>query len=232
MTLSMAVCDDNAADAGYVETLVCEWAAERGMDVRIQKFSSAEGFLFAYEEDKSFDILLLDIEMGAIDGVELARRVRRESETVQLVFITGYSEYIAEGYDLSALHYLLKPLRREKLFDVLDRAARKRAQDGRCLNLVLPGALVRIPLFEIRYLAVRQNYVTLHARAEYTVKRPLAEFEKELGDGFFRVGRALLINLRHVARVTKTEVTLADGTVLPLPRGAYEPLNRAIIAHA
>jgi len=231
MTLSIAVCDDSAVDAGYVETLVREWAAARGADVRTSIFSSAENFLFAYEENQSFDILLLDIEMGKIDGVELARRVRRESETVQLVFITGYSEYIAEGYDLAALHYLLKPVRREKLFDVLDRAAKKRMQDGRCLNLALPGALVRIPLFEIRYLAVRQNYVTVYARKEYTVKRPLAEFEKELGEGFCRVGRGLILNLRYIARVTKAEVTLADGTVLPLPRGAYEPLNRAIIAH-
>lgn len=230
MTLSMAICDDSAPDAGYVETLVREWAAARGVDVCVRIFASAEGFLFAYEEDKSFDILLLDIEMGAIDGVELARRVRRESETVQLVFITGYSEYIAEGYELAALHYLLKPLRREKLFEVLDRAVKKIAQDGCRLNLALPGQLVRIPLFEIRYLAVRQNYVTVYAKREYTVKRPLSEFEKELGEGFFRVGRGMILNLRYITRVTKGEVTLSDGTVLPLPRGAYEPLNRAIIA--
>ena len=89
--------------------------------------------------------------------------------------------------------------------------------------------MVRLPFYEIRYLEVRQNYVTLHAKREYTVKRTLGEFEKELDQQFFRVGRSLILNLKDVRRVTRTEVRLSDGTVLPLPRGAYEPLNRAII---
>ena len=59
----------------------------------------------------------------------------------------------------------------------------------------------------------------------------LNEFEKELDDRFFRAGRSLIINLKYIRRVTKTEVSLSDGTLLPLPRGAYEPLNRAIIMH-
>lgn len=231
MTFSFAIVDDSEADAAYGEGLVREWAAARGHEARIRTFSSAEGFLFSFAEDKSFDILLLDIEMGAMDGVTMAKRVRRVSETVQLVFITGYSEYIAEGYELAALHYLLKPVAQDKLFAVLDRAVKKIEQNGRRLNLTVSGEMVRIPLYEIRYLTVRQNYVTVHAGQEYTVKRPLAEFEQELDESFCRAGRGLILNLRCIARTTKTQVTLLDGTALPLPRGAYETLNRAIIAH-
>ena len=89
---------------------------------------------------------------------------------------------------------------------------------------------MRLPFYEIRYLDVRQNYVTVHGKEDYTVKRSLGEFEDELDERFCRVGRAMILNLRFIQRVTKTEVFLSDGTVLPLPRGAYEPLNRAIIA--
>ena len=192
-------------------------------------FSSAERFLFRYSEDKAFDVLLLDIEMGLMDGVTMAKRVRKDNETVQIVFITGYSDYIAEGYEVAALHYLMKPVNREKLFSVLDRAKEKQKLNERCLNLETAGELVRIPFYEIRYLDVRQNYVTVHAVREYTVKRSLNEFEKELDSRFFRVGRGMILNLRFIQRVTKTEVYLTDGTALPLPRGAYENLNRSII---
>lgn len=89
--------------------------------------------------------------------------------------------------------------------------------------------MVRIPLYEIRYIDVRQNYVTVHAKHDYTVKRTLNEFEKELDSGFTRIGRSMIVNLNRIRRVTRAEVVLNDGTVLPLPRGAYEPLNRAII---
>ena len=231
MTYKIAICDDSQADRDYVASVVRRWASEGDRTAHIEAFSTAEGFLFHYAEESDFDILLLDIEMGAMDGVSLAKRVRKDNEAVQIVFVTGYSDYIAEGYEVAALHYLMKPVSREKLFAVLNRALEKRKREERCLNLELGGEMVRIPFYDIRYLDVRQNYVTIHGKAEYTVKRSLNEFEKELDDRFFRAGRSLIINLKYIRRVTKTEVSLSDGTLLPLPRGAYEPLNRAIIKH-
>ncbi len=230
MAYRIAICDDNEADAEFVQLLLEEWANSRNIAVQAERFSSAESFLFHYEEDKTYDILLLDIEMGKMDGVTMARRLRREDQTVQIVFITGYSDYIAEGYDVAALHYLVKPVDGVKLHDVLDRAVLKLKQNERCLNLSLSGEMVRIPLHEIKYLDVHQNYVTVHAKSEYTVKRTLGEFEGLLDERFVRVGRAMIVNLTYIGRVTKADVYLSDGTALPLPRGAYEPLNRAIIA--
>lgn len=231
MAYRVAVCDDSAADAGFVREILHQWAAERQVDIESERFSSAEQFLFRWAENKDYDILLLDIEMGPMDGVTMARQVRRENAAVQIVFITGYSDYIAEGYEVEALHYLMKPVKGEKLFAVLDRALEKRKQNERCLNLELSGEMVRIPLYEILYLDVRQNYVTVHARAEYTVKRSLNDVAAALDERFCRVGRSMIVNLRYIRRVTRGEVHLSDDTVLPLPRGAYEPLNRAIITH-
>ena len=118
-----AICDDRAEDAQLVAQYVREWGESREESVALEMFPSAEAFLFAYDEDKNFDLLLLDVEMGGMDGVTMARRVRAENTAVQIVFITGYTDYIAEGYDVAALHYLVKPVREEKLFEVLDRAA-------------------------------------------------------------------------------------------------------------
>lgn len=229
MSCRIAVCDDNPIDAAYVEKLLNIWAHERGIYVSVEIFPSAEAFLFCYEEDKAFDFLLLDIEMGAMDGVALAKRVRREDEALQLIFITGYSDYITQGYDVSALHYLLKPVNREKFFDVLDRGMERWNRNQKFLNLELSGETVRVPLREIRYLDVCRNYVTIHGKKDYTVKRSLREFEHQLDTGFCRAGRSLILNLSFVRRVTRTEVYLSDQTVLPLPRGAYETVNREII---
>ena len=231
MAYRVAIVDDSSVDAAFVEDILNTWAQIRQVVVQSERFDSAEKFLFRYADDKAWDILLLDIEMGAMDGVTMAKRVRQDNEAVQIVFITGYSDYIAEGYEVAALHYLMKPVNKDKLFAVLDRALEKRKQEERCLNLEAYGEMVRIPFYEIRYLDVHQNYVTVHAKADYTVKRTLGDFEKELDDRFSRVGRSMIVNLKYIQRVTKTDVYLSDGTILPLPRGAYEPLNRAIITH-
>lgn len=231
MKLKIAICDDEQNQIEYLTPIVSAWSKENGHICEMRTFPSAEAFLFAYEDDNAYDILLLDIEMKHITGVDLAKGIRKKDQTVQIIFITGYSEYISEGYEVAALHYLMKPVIQQKLFSVLDRAAEKIKQNEKCLNLPLSGEMVRVPLHEIKYLDVHQNYVTVHGKADYTVKRTLGEFEDLLDTRFTRVGRAMIVNLTYISRVTKTDVYLSDGTVLPLPRGAYEPLNRAIITH-
>ncbi len=229
MNCTVAICADAAADRDYLQTLIKRWAADRGHRVELTLYPSAESFLFRYAEDKDVQILLLDIEMGPMDGVSLARTLRKENDAVQIVFITGYSDYIADGYEVEALHYLMKPVKEEKLFAVLDRAVEKLHSNQRTLLLELPGEVVRLPVYQIRSAEVQGNYVIIHAKTDCTVKMTLSELEAQLDDNFFRLGRSALVNLGCVARVSKTAVTLNDGTVLPLPRGAYERINRAII---
>ena len=229
MAYRIAICDDSREDAGYSLLLAKEWAAARSEEVACEIFPSAESFLFRFEEDKGFDILLLDIEMGRMDGVELAGLGRRESEGIQIVFITGYSDYISEGYEVAALHYLVKPVKKEKLFSVLDRAAEKLMRNERVLNFEVGGEMVRVPIYQIRYAEVFGNYVTVHAVSDIHIKMTLGEIEKQLDDRFYRVGRSAVVNLTQISRVTRTEIVLADGTAIPLPRGAYDGVNRAII---
>lgn len=230
MDYTIAVCDDSGTDREYIAGLARRWAGDRGHTARIELFVSAESFLFGYEDRSDYDILLLDIEMGGMDGVTLAKKLRRERDTVQIVFITGYSDYISEGYEVAALHYLMKPVKPEKLFAVLDRAAEGLRRAERVLTLECGGETVRVPMREIRYAEVRSNYVTVHGAGTHTAKMTLSELEGLLDERFFRVGRSALVNLTLISRVTRSDIFLRDGTSIPLPRGAYEAVNRAIIS--
>lgn len=229
MQYRFAICDDDANYARYICRLAQQWGLQSSAEVGTEVFPSAEAFLFRWEEKKDFDVLLLDIEMAGMDGVELARTVRAEDDRVQIVFITGYNDYIAQGYEVAALHYLVKPVDEEKLFQVLSRAVAGLKRSEPYLTLALPEQTVRLPLPEIRYLDVQHNYVTVHAGRDYTVKRPLSELEQSLDSRFFRVGRSFVVNLARVRRVTRTEAELTTGERIPLPRGQYDRLNRAII---
>lgn len=177
MNYNIAVCDDSAADRKYISDMVDEWAAGKGCDVRTMAFESAESFMFCYDDKKDYDILLLDIEMGGMDGVAMAKRLREQDDNVQIVFITGYSDYIAEGYEVAALHYLMKPVKKEKLFSLLDRAVEKLSKNEKMINMELGGELVRIPIYQIRYADVMGNYVTVHAAQDYTFKMTLGDLE-------------------------------------------------------
>ena len=229
MKYKVAICDDSDAERRYIMDMVRSWASAAGHEVQIDGFPSAESFLFRYAGESDYDILLLDIEMGAMDGVTMAKELRKSNDTVQIIFITGYSDYISEGYEVAALHYLMKPVNEEKLCLVLDRAAEKLAKNERVLNFEVSGEMVRVPIYQIRYADVIGNYVTVHAQTDVTVKMTLGELEKQLDERFYRVGRSALVNLTQISRVTRAEIRLNDGTAIPLPRGAYEGVNRAII---
>lgn len=228
MDYRIAICDDKQEDREYVQQLTACWAQQRGNQMEMTEFCSAEQFLFSCPQP-DFDLLLLDIEMGEMDGVSLAKQVRRTNELMQIVFITGYSDYITEGYEVAALHYLMKPVKEEKLFVVLDRAVERLHKNTKVLTLETAEEMVRVPLYQVSALEVQRNYVTVHARQDYTVKKSLSELMEQLDELFFRVGRSAVVNLNDISRVTRSDIYLTDGRSIPLPRGAYDKLNRAII---
>ena len=223
----IAIVEDDAECREQLRDYVEHYGRENREELEVVCFSDGAELVEGYRP--VYDLLLLDIEMPDLDGMTAARRIRQVDSDVLIVFITNMAKYAISGYEVEALHYLMKPVDESKLFSVLDRAADKLCRNEQFLTLELSGETVRLPVYQIRYAEVQGNYVTVHAKSDYTAKMTLSELETRLDDSFFRLGRSALVNLGYVARVTKTAVTLNDGSVLPLPRGAYDRINRAII---
>lgn len=232
MPYRIAIVDDSIADAEFVRGILNRWADLRQADVQPVLFPSAESFLFRYAEDKNWDILLLDIEMGAVDGVTLAKKIRRDNGTVQIVFITGFADYISQGYEVSALHYLMKPVKQDKLFTVLDRAVAALGKTQRFVLLPVEGEMLRLPVSQVQYVEAFSHTAAIAAGADtIQVRMAISEIEKMLGEGFVRCHRSYLVGLKHIARLSKTEVLLDSGKALPLSRGAAEAVHRAFISY-
>jgi DNA-binding LytR/AlgR family response regulator len=230
MQLHIAICDDERAEIDYLKMLISRWAEERGFAVQISRFESAESFWFAYEEDKSFDIILLDIQMKAMDGVELAKQIRKDNESLQIIFITGFPDFIAEVYDVSALHYLIKPVDGQKLVPVLDRAQKNLNRTEKSLLIAVDGGMCRIPFSEIRYVEAQGHYVLIHAAAcTYKTKTNLSDVQATLDERFFRCQRSFIVNLQCIRKITRTAVVLDDLIEVPLSRDLYNAANQAVI---
>ena len=110
MKLKICICDDDEEQRTYLTDIACSWAKSNRHLTELKQYADAKSFLFDYPEEKDFDILLLDIEMPGMNGIELAKTISRENAAVQIIFITGYYEYFGDGFDVSALHYLIKPV--------------------------------------------------------------------------------------------------------------------------
>lgn len=232
MGLSIAVCDDNETDAQYITGMVNAWAMQERISVSIRTFPSAEAFLFHYSENKDYDILLLDVEMGKLNGIDLAKQIRMQNSSVQIVFITGYPDFIAEGYEVSALHYLIKPVRPEKLDEVLNRAAGLSQKERPYLLVSSERETIRIFFDDIYYAESEGHYMLIHTKQmQYRVRMTVSSLLEKLDEGFYRCSRSFVVSLRHICRITKSEIFLENQVSLPLGRGQYDEINKTMIRY-
>jgi len=227
--LKIGICDDEALERSYLTQLVNEYGLLHNQKVSITTYESAENFLF---EDDQLDIILLDIQMSGITGMDLARKIRTYDSDVPLIFITGVSDYISEGYDVKAQHYLLKPVKQEKLFEVLDRAISSLEQVEATMVLNTENGIKKIKHNDIVFVESIGHYVELFCNKQSVrVKQSLSHIEEQLGEGFIKVHRSYLANLEHIRHITKTEIIFDDGNSIPLSRRRYSEINQRFIKY-
>lgn len=188
-------------------------------------------FLFEYEEDKAYDILLLDVEMKNMNGIELAKRIRKDNNRAEIIFITSHFEFVGEGYEVDALHYLIKPISVEKLTQVLTKAAEKLSVEPPSVVISCEGETVKLYESDILYVESFLHYIVIHTKDnEYKIKENISVFENKVSDVFYRIHRSYLVSLKYITRISRTSVNIGN-TELPLSRGKYDNINRAFIEH-
>ena len=232
--MRIAICDDEQAQQLLVEKYLLEWGEEHQISIMTSLFPNGESFLFSWEEDKEYELLIFDIEMGKMNGMELAGEIRKLDEEIPILFITGYDSYMAQGYEVSALHYLLKPVNKEKLFAVLDRLQRNRVKteiEEKFLFQTEEGTL-SLPLSKIWYVEASAHQCVLYTQEqEYVLKQAISAVEKLFSGKkeIIRCHRSYLVNLQHISAIVKNEIILDNKNRLPVSRNLSKEVNAAFI---
>lgn len=231
--INIAVCDDEKVQVELLANYVKNWAKKHGIRVIIEIFHSAESFDFSWSVNKKYHILLLDIQMPGLNGVELAKKIRREDELINIIFITAISDYIHEGYDVSAINYLIKPVREEKLYECLDRAAQRIHREEKVILIDVDGETIRIKQNDIIYIEAFSHTIDIHTvTGKYTTRKNIGVIEKELdANCFVRCHRSYITGLKHIKTIGKTDLELDNGQVVPVSRRMYSRTNMAFIRY-
>ena len=231
--MRVAICDDEQVQCHLLTKELKVWAKEQSIILEVVPFCDAESFLFQWEDDKEYDLLILDIEMGKSNGMELARQLRDAGEKVPILFVTGYETYMSQGYEVEALHYLLKPLKREKLFEVMERLQKTQKTEKKLVFTSEEGKIFLSPS-KIWYVEAAGHWCMLTtSNDKYKLKcsmsdmRSLLKTEAHIID----VHRSFLVNLQYVASITKQELILDNGERIPLSRSKIKEVNEAFIKY-
>lgn len=181
------------------------------------------------------DLLFLDIDLGATNGIEVARRLRRTRPDMVLIFVTHYKEYAPEGYEVNAFRYLAKDELDTKLASYFGAALAACRTRLRTVELVCDGEPVAVPLPKLVYLESRGRTQILHLRDArrdcLTTHTTLNALEEKLADqGFLRLHKSYLVNMAWLDTLQSSGARLRDGTVLPVSARSYRQAKQRYLA--
>lgn len=234
--MNIAICDDDRAICGFFENKIR--AVFQNADIRSFYDGNDLWNRAKREAGQAPDILLLDIQMKHMDGMDLARKLRGIGWKTILIFITAYADYVFDAFDVGAFHYLVKPVSDKKLEEVLQKAAGQLQQEKtdsgkknidymasenagaggsgeKRITVKRAGVHTTVKASEILYAEVFNRKVVLHTTTEsieYYGK--LKNLESELGEGFYRPHRAYLVNLNYVTKYDSSAIYLQKGQVM------------------
>lgn len=230
--LKIALCDDNADFVARVAQLIDLWPNRPG-DLSLSSFTDGDTLVRAHNAS-SFDIILLDMVMPLMDGIETAGEIRATDPVVKIVFLTASPEFAVESYRVKAYDYLLKPVQPQQLYRCLDELKELLHQTAKYIMVRTAGGTHRIRLEQIECVEA-QNKHTLFTVAMAGVKKvlestePMHNFEDRLlaEDGFFRCHRSYFVNLHQVDSFNAKEARTHSGCCVPIARAASKEFEAA-----
>ena len=216
--MRIAIVEDDPSCRAQLAEYIQRYGQERGQSFDVEAFP--DGNQIVAQDTARFDIILLDIELPGMNGMEVAEQLRARDTDVVLVFVTNMAQYAIRGYAVGALDFVLKPINYYTFSVRFERAIHRALQrEGGQVLLTLPDGVVRLNTRDIYYVEVQNRQLHYHtARGEYVLRGTLQQAEQELSRfHFVRCSHWCLVNLRHVTEVHRDTVTVA-GKELDISR--------------
>ena len=234
--LKIAVCDDEQLHLDKTRTMLEQYAAAHDVEIAAETFPIPSALLDSIEAGARYGIYLLDIYMPGVSGMSVATELRSKGVRSPIIFLTSSTEHAVEAFGVDATHYLLKPYTQQNFFAAMDKAMQSISTHvEESIVLKIGGVYQNVLVDHILYCEAAGNYQRLWITdgGELLVRMTASELYDLLENFscFHRCGRAYILNLNHVTKVTASSAVLKNGVELPLPRSTVASLRNAFFSH-
>lgn len=224
----IAIVEDEAEARTALRENLVRYAKVHGREIQTEEFSGTIDFLEKYKGN--FDLILIDIHMPNMSGMEMAQKLRKIDKQVLIIFETSMQQYALQGYAVNAFDFILKPVSYERLSACLDRVFS--LLDNRKSSRVVikaAGAITCVEVSEILYIEIIHHRIIYHTpHGEYSCYGSLLDVERRLPpDEFARANMSYLVNLRHVKKIRNGEVIIGDVSIR-MTRTCKKPFMEAL----
>ncbi|WP_373600459.1 LytR/AlgR family response regulator transcription factor [Paraclostridium bifermentans] len=228
--IRIGICEDEREIQVLIENYLNEILKNMNLEYEIQKYNCGEELLEGNLKD--IDILLLDIQMGKLNGMDTARKIREVDSEMEIIFITSLIDYIQEGYEVRAYRYLLKPIELEELKKHMLTCIKEIEKNkNHCILIKNKSNTYKIYSNEIKYIEVQKKDMTIHTiNKTFEAKYSLEKIEKDLNsDGFVRCHKSFIINLSYIENIKLNTAILESGEEVPVSRYRYKEVKERFL---
>lgn len=226
--IRIALCDDSDMERRIIRNMINQYIKEHEYSVQVEEFSSGDALLKG--DVISFDLMILDIYMGGLNGIDTAKELLRIHPKGKIIFCSSSNEFAEESYEVEAFRYLVKPISMEKLQQCLDKFFQI-YHDKKVLEFKYQRTGRMMLIKDVMWIEAAGRHSIIHTEKEQIeTNTSLAEFmEKLSGADFVKPIRYALVALRAVAEVTADNLILSDGTRIPVSREKRKEIQEAFI---
>lgn len=231
--LRIAVCDDDAVFLQAAEQMIRRWSEQSGVPTEIHRFDNGDELLAKCMVQR-MDVIVLDIVMPLLNGMDAARELRARDNAVRIIFLTSSPEFALESYEVRAQDYLLKPVSYEKMAAALEECGHTMQTETPSLVLKTNYGYQKLYFHDIECAEAQNKRVIFHLRSGHTVETtaPLYSIEDKLteNNGFFKCHRSYLVYLPNVDHFSSNEIITKSGRSIPIARGYGKAFQEAYFA--
>ncbi len=228
--MKIAICDDDKHELLQTASLVESYRHKRKVELAYVCFQSAMELLYSIRSG-DYDVILLDVLMPGINGMQAAHEIREHNGRTEIVFLTSSPEYAVESYSVRANYYLLKPASEEKIFPILDRLADNFKKPEDALRIKTQTSVFNLPYSKIEYVEINAKtlYFYLTDSSVREIFGSLADFEQLLlaRFGFMKVHRSFIVNLQWTQELRQNELVTMTGRHVPVSRALHPKVRTA-----
>lgn len=232
--MKIAICDDEIEFLDISSSLVEKWAKSHDIKLTLYRFTNGDDLLLSHKTE-CMDLILLDIVMPLLNGIDAAKELRHNNQMVPIIFLTSSKEFAVESYEVKAFHYLMKPIVEEKLFAVLDDFLRTTEKAKENFTAQTALGFCKIIFHDVNYLEAQNKQVNVYLTngTVIAIRELFSKCEEIFSPdkGFSKCHRSYIVNLNQVAEFTKNQIRLSNDVTVPISRNKYIEFKETYFNH-
>ena len=226
--IRIAIVEDNTEEMQLMKSYVDRCSKERGFLCTVDSYTDGDGIVEGIQA--GYDLIILDIELPLINGMDAAEEIRKMDQDATIIFVTHNPNYAIRGYKVQALDYLLKPVQYKAFDEVMERALAQRSSNSKkYIRVKIRSGTVKLDVSQIRYVDVLDHYLCYHtSEGDIKTQASMRDAVKALeGEPFFQCNKAFLVNLAYVDGISGNDLIIGSERI-PVSRARKKAFLEAM----